>query len=243
MGHGKSKSKTLNADDNKYTKVFNDSGKELADKLLQDALSGEKSSIDSKLMRKLKKQGIDLKISTKIFHNLNDIDNPKEIKELSQLLNKSLKFVGLLNGLFVQNGNKGIQRLEVLPIVNKNKDVKGSYTYGLSRMRLSSYPLYSVATRGKSKGSGWSTSSYNPNYTAIHEFGHHIDSSLNLSSSVGKGKKAVSEYGNKNEKEAFAEAFVHYCLGTKPVNGKAYYKEFCSTMKSNGLGYFKGCIK
>lgn len=89
--------------------------------------------------------------------------------------------------------------------------------------------------------------------TSAHEFGHYVDYHLfpkiedfrpgKYYSKDIQGSQAVSPYGNKNEKEAFAEAFTCYTTGRTPWQGQEYYKNFCNFMQENGLSSFKDCLK
>lgn len=133
---------------------------------------------------------------------------------------------------------------------NTRKGVSGFYRLKTNGINLldNTIPIY--------------TSSNNNNYNmgsgilgnvAVHEFGHFVEDVYNrrtgkdLSTTIMsklKAPKAVSEYGNTNPAEAFAEAFTAYCLGvTKPNQGKSYYRSFKSEMKKAGLQEFEGCLR
>ena len=99
----------------------------------------------------------------------------------------------------------------------------------------------------------WSTSmSYRYGRTAIttaHELGHLFDNYLSrkqgntttyISSDI-QGNRAVSTYGNKNYKEAFAESFALYVCGIRTTGKSDYHKNFVKFMRDNGYNSLFGC--
>ena len=86
-----------------------------------------------------------------------------------------------------------------------------------------------------------------------HEFGHFVDCvykdrlgntlSHKILADPMARKQAVSMYGDKNELEAFAEAFTLYCYGVRETKlGNPYYQEFKRVMQKEGLSAFNDCL-
>lgn len=126
------------------------------------------------------------------------------------------------------------------------KDVRGTalglYTSGDKKIQIDSKGLLSFQ-RASYTTTNHNIGSVYPQSIMAHEFGHHIENIVFKDYAKVKGSSAVSNYGNSNSHEAFAEAFSAYCLDIKPKKGKEYYSNFESLMESKGLSSFKGCLK
>lgn len=123
-----------------------------------------------------------------------------------------------------------------------NGTVLGLYVNWENKIQIDSKGLLSF------QRSSYSTTNHNigsvyPQSVMAHEFGHHIERVVFNHNAKVKGSSAVSNYGNSDSHEAFAEAFSAYCLGIKPKKGKEYYSSFESLMESSGLSSFKDCLK
>lgn len=135
-----------------------------------------------------------------------------------------------------------LDSVQFLTIKDKRGNVLGLYVNGENKIQIDSKGLLSF------QNSSYSTTNHNigsvyPQSVMAHEFGHHVEKTVFNHNAKVKGSSAVSNYGNSNSHEAFAEAFSAYCLGIKPKKGKEYYSNFENLMESSGLSSFKGCLK
>lgn len=155
----------------------------------------------------------------RVSQSLN-IDRPKAIDFSENAVTKQLEDMGYVGGAY----STKLQRIYPVDA--------SSIQYGKSYSRSSENATFATGTT--------------PVSVMVHEYGHHIENRVfGYNAQVGSGRRnltAVSQYGNTNSHEAFAEAFTMYCYDVKPTKGKVYYKNFQDLMKSSGLESFKGCM-
>ena len=170
--------------------------------------------------------------------------NSDEKQLAYQIVNKQVSSLTYLNNLADSLGIKSVKSLSYL-----ESDSSGYYRGSDGNINITPSKIMGLVTNEIFTGvynkdnSYWSVGSSFPQSTVIHEFGHHIERSVFNGYAVVAGNRAVSTYGNKNNHEAFAEAFLAYCLGVTPTEGTEYYKNFKILMKDKGLEKFEGSFK
>lgn len=147
---------------------------------------------------------------------------------------------------YTNNSNPSIELANAFVVAtNRLGDDLKIYTQNGSRNIMLKTNIGSPLMR-----SNWSISTVlltSAHGSATHEFGHlimseiadsHKDRLLKFAKEV-KEYSAVTEYGNTNHNEAFAEAFTAYAYGINAFSGigKRYYDSFKTLMKD--VGYDK----
>lgn len=175
--------------------------------------------------------------------SLSDLYGSKNKADINQNINASLRIASRLASV---SGDDfpGISLMGNIPAHFKNSaSPMGSYNSGTKKIELSTQQL--ARNENPYRNRSWSVTA-NLNLQAasvIHEFGHYLDfSHKDISRRIKAKGTSVSNYGDSNSAEAFAESFTAYCLGVTPKRGTEYHKEFCRVMEAEGLSRFKGCI-
>jgi hypothetical protein len=130
----------------------------------------------------------------------------------------------------------GIERGYTLIINNEAKGNTLAYTYlGHDTIWFSVKDVKSVNDLPKD-WKGWfmpAANTHNENlYTIAHEFGHTVDSPINVNRGKVSGPlrrkypELFSRYSGKNAKEAYAEVFAQWSLGERNPVTEAYAKKF-----------------
>jgi hypothetical protein len=130
----------------------------------------------------------------------------------------------------------GIERGYTLIVNNEAKGSTLAYTYlGHDTIWFSVKDVKSVNDLPKD-WKGWfmpAANTHNENlYTIAHEFGHTVDSPINVNRGKVSGPlrrkypELFSRYSGKNAKEAYAEVFAQWSLGERNPVTEAYAKKF-----------------
>ena len=149
------------------------------------------------------------------------------------------------------------QPVHTLGVYNKgNGPVSTANAFFSWRLRHLSLNSATLSNSDRS-GVGYTVSSLfkegHSKVTVAHEFGHSLENMILRSPSpTGRYLKfvesvqhssAITNYGNMDRREAFAEAFTAYTLGVKSTKvGSHYYSEFKSFMQDSGLSDLFGSV-
>ena len=242
-----------NTTSNDGTPILSDEEYKRLSKTISSLVRESDKDFDSSLISSLKKRGI--KVNILGGNLLNEFGKTNGVNEslfvLSRLLEVSDGLVtGKLNSVTIGKvrGDSVLGRFEWTKW-SSGATIRDIHIYYKALERSTeSKNNYNIVNFFNNKGKGVNSLS-----TPAHEFGHFVDDSYRdflgnrLSHKIladpKARKQAVSMYGNKNEREAFAEAFALYCFGVEKTNlGNPYYQEFKRVMQKEGLSSFKSCL-
>ena len=201
---------------------------------------------DSSLVSFLEKSGIEVKLSGGQL--LNEFGLTNGVNESLEVLSRLVK---VSNGLLPEKLNSinigRVGKKGILGMYHPREKALDVYYSSLER-KEEVKSNFNVTAFFNYNGSRFGNLS-----TSAHEFGHFVDFvykdklgntlSHKILADPKARKQAVSRYGNKNELEAFAEAFTLYCYGVGETKlGNPYYQEFKRVMQKEGLSAFNGCL-
>lgn len=241
-----------NTTSNDGTPILSDEEHKGLSKAISSLVRNSDKDFDSSLISSLEKRGT--KVNIVGGNLLNKFGKTNGVNESLSVLSRLLE---VSNRLFPD-------RLDSVTIGQVRSDsVLGTFRWskGANVNKKEIYVYYGALGRSTESKSNFNVVNFfnikGKNISSLpasaHEFGHFVDSSYRdflgnrlsnkiLADSTAR-KQAVSMYGNKNEREAFAEAFTLYCYGVEETKlGNPYYQRFKSVMEQEGLSAFRGCL-
>ena len=247
------KDKGININQEDLVRVASKYGNNLVSKLdeyYENPNSNSFSSSERKVLRAIIDAELGIRTVNKMISYVNNIGishtswaNTNKSEGSYSATNASLSTILKLSRVAKTLNITSLNTVQYLTTKEVSKGtVLGLYVPGDNKIQIDSKGLLSFQ-RASYTTTNHNIGSVYPQSIMAHEFGHHIENIVFKDYAKVKGSSAVSNYGNSNSHEAFAEAFSAYCLDIKPKKGKEYYSNFESLMESKGLSSFKGCLK